>query len=80
MTLSREEIQTIETDAAENWKDDLTLAAAAYVHGAGIVKKAGSQVREWFGHSQINEVVGLINDARETRKSEEEENARRAVV
>jgi hypothetical protein len=61
MKLNEKEKAAIKKDAAENWENDLTLAAAAHIHGAGVVLKVGRKIAEWFDKAQINDVKSQID-------------------
>ncbi len=58
--LSNKHIETIKSVADEHFDGNHELAAAAHVHGVGVVKKVGSQIPEWFNHEEIKNVVGQI--------------------
>lgn len=58
--VTNEQIEAIKADAAASWNDDLDLAIAAHVHGAGVVLRSGSQIMDWFDKKQIASIKGQI--------------------
>ena len=69
MTLSTEQIEEIKTDAAENWKGNLDLAIAAFVHGLGVVRFVGWKVPAWANKRQLANYKGQITKAVKTVKA-----------
>ncbi len=61
MTLTDEEKTNIKTVAKEVFDGDLKLAAAAHVHGVGVVLKVGKQLAGWFNKKKINAIVKLLS-------------------
>lgn len=63
MALEKEQIDALKKDAADNWNNDLDLAIAAQIHGAGVVMKSGSQILDWMDKKQIQTIKGLMTKA-----------------
>ncbi len=69
MALDKEQIEAIKKDAAENWNGDVSLAAAAFVQGAGVVRRCGNQIMDWFDKKQIATIKGLITKSETATKT-----------
>jgi len=66
--LTNEEIDGIKKDAEENWENNIGLAAAAFVHGAGMVLKVGKTIAPFFDKKRIGQIKGQITKAENNKK------------
>jgi hypothetical protein len=63
MNLPKEQIDAIKKDAAENWAGNLELAAAAHIHGAGVVTYGANQMLPWFDTEKIKSITDQLKSS-----------------
>lgn len=66
--LTKEKIDEIKQDAADNWRNDISLAVAAHVHGAGVVRRCGGVVPGFADKKLLGHLKGQITQASKKKK------------
>jgi len=72
--LTIKEKQEIAESATDNFDGDVSLAAAAHVHGVGVVARVGGKIAEWFDRETIDSIetqvkAYLDNKAKKAKKA-----------